>query len=316
MIRSIWTAASGMEAQQMNVDVVSNNLANVNTTGFKKSRANFQDLMYQTMLIAGATTPGGGQIPTGIQVGMGTKPSSVQKLFTQGDYIQTGNDLAIQLDAIDPTADSDGDGVNDEQDNCPNTPSGTQVDENGCTVACTDSDSDGVCDDQDDCPNSPSLDVVGPDGCSVLRFTDMGDGTVKDNASGLIWLKDASCSELPGTDSNGMASWETAKDAAAALADSICGLTDGSTPIDWRLPTKAEWEAFIDTSYTEPALCNAAGNGQWTEGDAFTGVQSTTYWSSDESISGYAWDVRMGIGDVTHNPIANYYYVWPVRSDN
>jgi len=98
MIRALWTAASGMEAQQMNVDVVSNNLANVNTTGFKKSRANFQDLMYHTMLIAGATTPGGGQVPTGIQVGMGTKPSSVQKLFTQGDYIQTGNDLDMAIE--------------------------------------------------------------------------------------------------------------------------------------------------------------------------------------------------------------------------
>lgn len=98
MIRSLWTAASGMNAQQMTVDVISNNLANANTTGFKKSRANFQDLMYQTQLIAGATTPGGGQIPTGIQVGMGTKPSSVQKIFTQGDYVQTGNDLDMAIE--------------------------------------------------------------------------------------------------------------------------------------------------------------------------------------------------------------------------
>ncbi len=98
MIRSLWTAASGMNAQQMTVDVVANNLANANTNGFKKSRANFQDLMYQTLLIAGADTPGGGQIPTGIQVGMGTKPSSVQKIFTQGDYIQTGNDLDMAIE--------------------------------------------------------------------------------------------------------------------------------------------------------------------------------------------------------------------------
>lgn len=97
MIRGIWTAASGMNAQEMRIDVVSNNLANVNTTGFKKSRANFQDLMYQTMLIAGATTPGGGQIPTGIQVGMGVKPSGVQKIFTQGDYVQSGNDLDMSI---------------------------------------------------------------------------------------------------------------------------------------------------------------------------------------------------------------------------
>ncbi len=98
MIRSLWTGASGMQAQQLNVDVVANNLANVDTTGFKRSRANFQDLMYQTFLIAGAETPGGGQIPTGIQLGMGVKPSSVQKLFTQGDFVNTGNDLDMAIE--------------------------------------------------------------------------------------------------------------------------------------------------------------------------------------------------------------------------
>jgi len=98
MIRSLWSAATGMHAQQMQTDVVANNLANSNTTGFKKSRANFEDLMYKTMQVAGQTTPGGGQVPTGIQIGMGVKPTSVQKLFTQGDYIQTDNqlDMAIQ----------------------------------------------------------------------------------------------------------------------------------------------------------------------------------------------------------------------------
>ncbi len=98
MIRGLWTAASGMNAQQMTIDVVANNLANSSTTGFKKSRANFQDLMYHTMLIAGATTPGGGQLPTGIQIGMGTRPSSVQKLYTQGDYVQTGNELDMAIE--------------------------------------------------------------------------------------------------------------------------------------------------------------------------------------------------------------------------
>jgi len=97
MIRALWTAATGMNAQQMQTDVVANNLANSSTTGFKKSRANFEDLMYQTMLVAGATTPGGGQVPTGIQVGMGVRPAGVQKLFTQGDYVQTGNDLDMSI---------------------------------------------------------------------------------------------------------------------------------------------------------------------------------------------------------------------------
>ncbi|MBU1340927.1 MAG: flagellar basal-body rod protein FlgG [Proteobacteria bacterium] len=98
MIGALWTAATGMHAQQMQTDVVANNLANSNTTGFKKSRANFEDLMYKTMQVAGQTTPGGGQVPTGIQVGMGVRPTSIQKLFTQGDYIQTDNqlDMAIQ----------------------------------------------------------------------------------------------------------------------------------------------------------------------------------------------------------------------------
>src|SRR6056297_2280746 len=98
MIRALWTSATGMNAQEMQTDVTANNLANANTAGFKKSRANFEDLMYQTMLVAGQTTPGGGQVPTGIQVGMGVKPSSVQKVFTQGDYVQTDNqlDFAIQ----------------------------------------------------------------------------------------------------------------------------------------------------------------------------------------------------------------------------
>lgn len=98
MIRSLWSAATGMNAQQMQTDVVANNLANSSTTGFKKSRANFEDLMYKTMQVAGQTTPGGGQVPSGIQIGMGVKPSGIQKLFTQGDYIQTDNqlDMAIQ----------------------------------------------------------------------------------------------------------------------------------------------------------------------------------------------------------------------------
>jgi len=91
-----------MHAQQMQTDVVANNLANSSTTGFKKSRANFEDLMYRTMQVAGQTTPGGGQVPSGIQVGMGVKPTSVQKMFSQGDYIQTDNqlDMAIQGDGF------------------------------------------------------------------------------------------------------------------------------------------------------------------------------------------------------------------------
>ncbi|MBN1843474.1 MAG: flagellar basal-body rod protein FlgG [Deltaproteobacteria bacterium] len=98
MLRGLWTAASGMAAQQLNVDVIANNLANVNTAGFKKSRPDFQDLMYQTLRLPGATTAAGTQLPTGIQVGMGTKPMGVQKLFSQGDYSQTGNELDLAIE--------------------------------------------------------------------------------------------------------------------------------------------------------------------------------------------------------------------------
>ena len=102
MMRSLWTAATGMIAQQMNIDVVAHNLANVNTTGFKKSRAEFEDLMYQNTRIAGSVTEGENRLPTGIQVGMGVRPNTVHKFFTQGDYQNSGNplDLAIEGDGF------------------------------------------------------------------------------------------------------------------------------------------------------------------------------------------------------------------------
>jgi len=97
-MRSLWTASTGMAAQQMNMDVISNNLANANTTGYKRSRGNFEDLMYQNIVPAGADTANNTKIPTGIQVGMGTKAASVDKIFTQGNFTQTDNkmDLAIE----------------------------------------------------------------------------------------------------------------------------------------------------------------------------------------------------------------------------
>jgi len=102
MIRSLWTAATGMEAQQLDQDVVANNLANVNTVGFKRSRADFQDLMYQVYSKSGSETSAGNLIPVGIEVGMGVKPVGTQKVFTQGDYQQTGNafDMAIEGDGF------------------------------------------------------------------------------------------------------------------------------------------------------------------------------------------------------------------------
>ncbi|MBO4314219.1 MAG: flagellar basal-body rod protein FlgG [Desulfovibrio sp.] len=102
MMRSLYTGATGMISHQLNIDVISNNLANVNTTGFKKSRAEFEDLMYQTMKIAGAVTEGDNRLPVGIQVGLGTRPTSVHKFYTQGDFQNTGNalDVAIEGDGF------------------------------------------------------------------------------------------------------------------------------------------------------------------------------------------------------------------------
>lgn len=98
MMRSLWTAATGMVAMQTQIDVMSNNLANVNTTGFKKSRAEFEDLMYQTLRIAGTLTEGGNTLPTGMQIGMGVKPMTVHKFFSQGDFQNTGNPLDIAIE--------------------------------------------------------------------------------------------------------------------------------------------------------------------------------------------------------------------------
>jgi len=101
-MRGLWSAASGMAAQQMNMDVIANNLANANTSGFKAARADFQDLLYQTMQAPGATAAAGAQVPTGIQVGLGTRCAAVQRMFITGQLRQTGNalDLAIEGDGF------------------------------------------------------------------------------------------------------------------------------------------------------------------------------------------------------------------------
>lgn len=102
MIRAMWSAASGMNAQQMLIDVMANNLANVNSTGFKKSRTEFEDMFYQVYKEKGTPTTTGGVVPVGIEVGMGTRPVAVQKIFSQGDIQQTNNkmDIAIEGDGF------------------------------------------------------------------------------------------------------------------------------------------------------------------------------------------------------------------------
>ncbi len=98
MIRSLFTSATGMLAQQLNLDVIANNLANVNTAGFKKSKADFQDLMYQIIEEPGTSTAQQGLSPTGIQVGLGVKPAAVSKIFSQGYFESTSNPLDVAIE--------------------------------------------------------------------------------------------------------------------------------------------------------------------------------------------------------------------------
>ncbi len=97
MIRSLYTAATGMIAQQTQIDTTSNNISNVNTIGYKKQRAEFADLMYQVMEYAGTATSGTSVSPTGIEVGLGVRPTAIAKLFTQGNFKETGNPLDIAI---------------------------------------------------------------------------------------------------------------------------------------------------------------------------------------------------------------------------
>ncbi len=98
MIRSLWIAKTGLDAQQTQMDVISNNLANVSTSGFKRARAVFEDLLYQTIRQPGAQSSEQTQLPSGLQIGTGVKPVATERIFTQGNLQQTGNskDVAIQ----------------------------------------------------------------------------------------------------------------------------------------------------------------------------------------------------------------------------
>jgi flagellar basal-body rod protein FlgG len=98
MIRALQTSATGMSAQQMNIDNIANNLANVNTSGFKRSTMNFQDLIYQKLAQAGAPAAEGIQQPVGLQIGLGIRPISTHKAYIQGVLMQTENPLDIAIE--------------------------------------------------------------------------------------------------------------------------------------------------------------------------------------------------------------------------
>jgi flagellar basal-body rod protein FlgG len=102
MINSLWISKTGMEAQQTQLDVISNNLANVSTTGFKRASAVFEDLMYQNLRQVGANSTEQATLPTGLQVGLGVRTVATSRQFSQGSLQQTGNklDVAVQGDGF------------------------------------------------------------------------------------------------------------------------------------------------------------------------------------------------------------------------
>lgn len=143
---------------------------------------------------------------------------------------------------------------------------------------------------------------------SLSYYTDNGNGTITDQRNKLIWLKNANC--FGGQD------WETAMKSAANLAHGQCGLHDGSKRGMWRLPTKEEWEAMVDNRYEEPAFSKTVGTSQWKEGDAFSGVQTSQYWSSTTyaNNTNNAWGVYINNGNINNYDKTYSCYVWPVRS--
>jgi flagellar basal-body rod protein FlgG len=102
MLRALYSAATGMDSQQQNLDVISNNLANVNTTGFKRSKIEFQDLLYQDVRTAGSEQGNGSQLPTGLEIGHGARAVATSRVFTEGELSNTGErlDIAIQGDGF------------------------------------------------------------------------------------------------------------------------------------------------------------------------------------------------------------------------
>jgi len=97
-MRALFTAATGMEAQQAQIDNIANNIANVSTTGYKRSRTEFHDLFYETLRAPGSTTADGAVLPTGVQVGHGVQLSAVNTIFSTGDRLNTGNPLDMAID--------------------------------------------------------------------------------------------------------------------------------------------------------------------------------------------------------------------------
>ncbi len=165
-----------------------------------------------------------------------------------------------------------------------------------------------------------ATDCIGRYELNSNPFSPNGDGTVTDCRTGSIWLKNARCTDTSGgiQNINGNLTWDNAKLWAAGLSSGLCGLTDGSDVGDWRLPTKLEWMAMVQSArnrgYTNPALTNAAGTGHWTPGNIFDNVQTSGYWSGSSIDADLAWIISMIDGIVADDNKPSSNYVWPVRS--
>jgi len=156
----------------------------------------------------------------------------------------------------------------------------------------------------------------------VPRFADNGDGTVTDNMTGLMWLKDANCisTNYPefdddGTLGDGRVTWNHALDFVAGINDGTYSSCGGGYS-DWRLPNRKELESLIHLGFYNPCVPDTGGKGQWSEGDPFTNLQPSYYWSATTfaSVTGYAWFVGMCYGGVYSDVKSIYLYVWPVRA--
>jgi hypothetical protein len=144
------------------------------------------------------------------------------------------------------------------------------------------------------------------------RFTDRGNGTVRDNLTGLIWLKRVDCG-------GSLASWSQALLFVTSLASGICGLSDASLAGDWRLPNLREMLSLADFAFSEPAISNTAGTGIWTEGDPFSGSPARGFWTSTTrpGTPDSTWyvDLHDGTTYVVPKTISGSgsLWLWPVR---
>lgn len=150
------------------------------------------------------------------------------------------------------------------------------------------------------------------------RFRMNGDGTVRDNLTGLVWLQEANCKNFFLGDNSGFnqRTWIDALQAARLLQDGYCGLSDGSSAGDWRLPNINELKSLIHYGYSNPAVSNTTGDSRWTEGDPFLGVQSMFHWTATTPAfnSNAAVGIFLYSGDTDMPAKTEMHYFWPVRN--